>query len=121
MRLVIALLLTMLFSIGAALQILSTVNVILSYWLSVIPPLIAILAAIIPINQWLLPISQNDATISSSQAQQPPPMHPTMQNTTSAPATPIWNVPYPHIPFYIGRDALLTPLYDALHNEKQQH
>ncbi len=117
-RIIIALILTMLFLLGAALQILSTGNVISSYWLSIIPPLIAIMTVIIPLYQWLLPISPDDTTTSSLQPQQPPSTHPTTQKNTSAPVTPIWNVPYPHSQFFIGRDALLTSLYDTLHDEK---
>jgi tetratricopeptide (TPR) repeat protein len=116
-RLVLALILTVLFFLGAVLQILSTGNVMPSYWLSIIAPLIAVIALLIPLYQWLFPISP-DITNHPSQSQQPPSTHPTAQYNTSSPTTPLWNVPYPHSPLFIGREALLTSLYNAFHNEK---
>jgi tetratricopeptide (TPR) repeat protein len=117
-RLVIALLLTVLFFLGATLQILSTGNIISNYWLFIIPPIIAVIALLIPLYQWLFPISPGDTTNHPSQLQQLPSIHLTTQSNASSPTTPLWNVPYPHNPFFIGREALLTQLYDTLHNEK---
>ena len=59
-RLTLAAFLTALFLLGAALQILSSGNVISSYWLLIIPPLIAVIALLIPLYQYLLPIPTED-------------------------------------------------------------
>jgi len=117
-RLVIALLLTVLFFLGATLQILSTGNIISNYWLFIIPPIIAVIALLIPLYQWLFPISSNDTTNHPSQLQQLPSTQRTTQSNASSPTTLLWNVPYPHSPFFIGREALLTHLYATLHDEK---
>jgi tetratricopeptide (TPR) repeat protein len=116
-RLIIALVISLLLLFGTLLFILSTGHIISTYWYYVLPPVYIFVGIIIPLFQWLLPITE-DAPTHPSQSQQPPSTHPTMPKTTSAPTTPLWNVPYPHNPFFIGRDTLLTQLYDILHSEK---
>src|SRR5258708_467701 len=118
-RLTLASFLTVLFLLGAALQILSSGNVISSYWLLLIPPLIAVIALLTPLYQYLLPLPTEDAAPPTFQTHQPLATHPiTDRHLPSETGTPLWNVPYPHNPVFIGREALLTQLYDILHNEK---
>jgi hypothetical protein len=111
--------LTVLFLLGAAFQILSSGNVISRYWLLIIPPLIAVIALLIPLYQYLLPLPIEDTATHTFQTHQPLATHPiTDRHIPSETGTPLWNVPYPHNPFFIGREALLTHLYDILHDEK---
>src|SRR2546421_6711658 len=106
-RLMIACLLTILFLLGAALQILSMGNIIASYWLSIIPPLVAIIALLLPLFQWLFPLSPDAASTSAS-----PPQGlsatATTPSQTSVSVASVWNVPYPHNPFFTCREAFLT-------------
>src|SRR5260370_18668994 len=116
-RLIIALALSLLLAFGTLLLILSTGHVISTYWYYILPPIFVFVGILIPLLQWLFPVSSEDPP-RSSQSQQPPSTYLTTHNMTTEPDTSIWNVPYPHNPFFIGRDTLLTQLYDILHNEK---
>ncbi len=103
-RLILALIFTMLLVSAGVLLILSTVNIIPGFWSAIFTPILTIAGLIIGVFAWLFPRTSVDGT---------PPTTP-----TSKPDSPHWIVPYPHIRFFIGREALLTHLYDTLQNKK---
>jgi len=81
-RLTVASFLTVLFLLGAAFQILSSGNVISSYWLLIIPPLIAVIALLIPLYQYLLPLPTEDTATHTFQTHQPLATHPITDRQT---------------------------------------
>jgi len=68
----------------------------------------------------MFPSSPANAPNHISQLQPPASINTPRQtpDTTSETDSPLWNVPYSHNSFFIGREALLTQLYDILHDEK---
>src|SRR5260370_15944518 len=71
-RLIIALALSLLLAFGTLLLILSTGHVISTYWYYILPPIFVFVGILIPLLQWLFPVSSEDTTHRSSQSQQPP-------------------------------------------------
>ena len=117
-RLIVFLLVSLTLAYGTLLIILASGNVIPILWFYILGPVITLIEFIITLYFSMFPLTSGDTPTRLSPPQQPPSTHPTTQTNISAPTTPIWNVPYPHSPFFIGRDTLLTQLYDILHDEK---
>src|SRR5258707_5186056 len=117
-RLTIFLIISLTLAYGTLLIILASGNVIPILWFYILGPVITLIEFIITLYFSMFPLTSGDTPTRLSPPQQPPSTHPTTQTNISAPTTPIWNVPYPHSPFFIGRDTLLTQLYDILHDEK---
>ncbi len=102
---------------GTLLIILASGNVISSTWFYVLAPVITLIGILLTLYPLVFPSSVNNAN-HPSPPQQRPSTHLTTQSHTSSPTPPLWNVPYPHSPFFIGREALLAHLYAILHHEK---
>jgi tetratricopeptide (TPR) repeat protein len=116
-RLIIFLVVSLTLAYGTLLIILASGNIISSVWFYVIGPVIALIGIMLTLYPLVFSSSPTD-TISHLSQPQSSSKHPTPNSTTSESAFPIWNVPYLHSPFFIGREALLAHLYDTLHNAK---
>ncbi len=96
-RAIAALVTSLLLSALAILLILSTVHVIAAYWLVVIPIIFTVFGQLLPLWQWLFPVS------AEAKDDQP---------------TTIWNVPYLRNRCFTGREELLKRLHDNFTNRK---
>ena len=116
----IFLLISLALAYGTLLIILASGNVIPILWFYILGPVIAFIEFIITLYFSMFPSSPTDAPNHISQRQPPASTYTPRQthDTTSVKDISIWNVPYQHNPFFIGRDDLLTHLYTTLHNEK---
>ncbi len=117
-RLTIFLIISLTLAYGTLLIILASGNVIPILWFYILGPVIALIEFLITFYFSMFSSSHGDMANNSSQSQQATSAPSTTHSNTSKLEFPLWNVPYPHNPFFIGRDTLLTQLYDILHNEK---
>src|SRR5260370_32619023 len=117
-RLTIFLIISLTLAYGTLLIILASGNVIPILWFYILGPVIALIEFLITFYFSMFSSSHGDMANNSSQSQQATSAPSTTHSNTSKLEFPLWNVPYPHNPFFIGRDSLLTQLYDILHNAK---
>ena len=119
-RFIVFLLVSLALAYGTLLIILASGNVIPILWFYILGPVIVLIEFIITFYFSMFPSSPIDTPNHISQLQPPASIYTPRQtpDTTSVTDSPLWNVPYSHNPFFIGREALLTHLYNILHDEK---
>ena len=117
-RAIAALVVSLLLAAAAMLLIVSTLStehVSADYRLVAIPIIFTVIGQLIPLYQWLFPISPE---APSNPPQSPSLAEPAIQNEQTKQPTTIWNVPYQRNPFFTGREELLKHLHDNLTNRK---
>lgn len=125
LRAIIALLVSLLVSAATILLILSTEHVIAPVWLVIIPLVLATLGQLIPLYQYLLPIStdtKSDLTPSPPTPVEvkvtltPPAAEPNRDDQTGQPEVPkfLWNIPYLRNSYFTGREGILHTLHEQL-------
>ncbi len=125
LRAFIALLVSLLVSAAAILLILSTEHVIAAYWLVIIPIALAALGQLIPLYQYLFPISTDtkpDLPLSPPTPVEvkvtltPPIIEPSRNDQIKQPEVPkpLWNVPYRRNLYFTGRESILQTLHERL-------
>lgn len=90
MRAIVALVAFLLLSAAAILFILSAGHVITGDWSVVMPIIFTVIGLLIPLGQWLFPISSE---APSNPPQSPSLAEPATQNEQTKPPTTIWSVP----------------------------
>ena len=115
----ITLLISSLIAAATLLIILSTGRVIAGYWYVVIPVLFSAIGLLIPLYQWLFPISNEVPTpVEVKVSLAPSSAELTTQNEQTKQPVTIWNIPYLRNPFFTGREELLKQLHDNLTSRK---
>lgn len=118
-RTLVMLIAALLIAAATILALLSTGQRVPAYWLAIIPILFSAVGVLIPLGQWLFPIS------TEPQAGPPTPFEvkvsltspvtesATPTDQTKQPST-LWNIPYRRNPYFTGREEVLQRLHDRL-------